>query len=184
MLKVHIPSTELYVAKTNSFIEIKEKELTLEHSLISVSKWESVWHKPFLTIDKKSREETLDYIRQMCIGYQPTDAELLSIPQSEIVKVNNYISNPMTATTFHEYEKSNRGPHGGSQKITSELIYYWMIGYNIPFECEKWHLNRLLVLIKICSIKTGKQKPMSKNAIREQNRQLNDMRRKALNTSG
>jgi hypothetical protein len=154
--------------------------LQLEHSLVSLSKWESKWNKPFLSKDFKTHEETLDYIKCMTIN-QNIDPDVYNGLTSEhITMINNYIESPMTATTFSDSKqnKSNR------EIITSELIYYWMIALNIPFECQKWHLNRLLTLIRVCNIKNAPPKKMSKRATASQYAALNAARRKQMNTKG
>lgn len=179
MLEVIIPGRELFDESKMEFIKTNPTRLQLEHSLISISKWESKWHKPFLSRDKQTREESLDYIRCMTINQVSDPMVYYSIPDKIMQKINAYIDDPMTATTFSEKDKGN-----GRQIITSELLYYYMTALNIPFECQKWHLNRLLVLIRICSIKNQPQKKMSKSAIRKQNAELNAMRRAKMGSKG
>lgn len=181
MLTIRIPKSERYDEAKNEFVYIDATNIQLEHSLISLSKWESKWHKPFYyPINNKTNEEVLDYIRCMTITQNVKPEVYYSLTNSNIQEIQNYIDDTMTATTFNEYE--NRTPH--KEIITSELIYYWMIAYNIPVEFEKWHLNRLLTLIRICSIKNSKPKKMSKKAILTRNAALNAARRKQLHTSG
>lgn len=180
MLKITIPSTELYDETKDEFLSTKETSIQLEHSLISVSKWESRWCKPFLTKNSKTTEETIDYIKCMTIS-QNVDPLVYSLISSKIVEdVISYIEAPMTATTFSKDDKKV----SNNEIITSEIIYYWMITLNIPFECEKWHLNRLLTLINVCSIKNRPQKKFSKRELLDRNRSLNAARREMLNTSG
>lgn len=171
MLKLEIPGTELYNAKTNEFINTKPKILILEHSLVSVSKWESIWCKPFLTKTPKTIEETISYIKCMNISQNIEDIVFQCLTEKDITKINEYIDAPMTATTINNaHSKPNH------EIITSEIIYYWMITYNIPVEFQKWHLNRLLTLIQVCSAKNNPQK-MSKSEVLKQHRAINQARR-------
>ena len=180
MLQITIPAIEEWDEVNQEFIYSKEQKLQLEHSLVSLSKWESKWCKPFLSKDIKTEEETLDYIRCMTIT-QNVDSDVYKrIPNKIREEIKQYIDAPMTATWFSD--KKNGG--SSSEQITSELIYYWMISQNIPFKCEKWHLNRLLTLIKVCSIKSQPAKKMGKKTIMSRNASLNAMRRKQLNTKG
>jgi len=183
MLQITIPGGERYDEQKEEFVVIKPCLLQLEHSLVSVSKWESKWHKAFLDKKEKSNEELIDYIRCMCIT-QNVDPEVFRfIPSSELAKINEYISNPMTATWFSEDQKKSGG-RGMKEVVTSELIYYWMIALNIPFECQKWHLNRLMTLINVCSIKNTPPKKMSSHDILKRNASLNAARRARLHTKG
>ena len=180
MLRITIPATELWDEDKEEFINTKEQTLQLEHSLVSLSKWESKWHKPFLSKDIKTEEENIDYIKCMTIT-QNVDPKVYDfIPNDIREKIKEYIEDKMTATWFND-EKSGKG---GSEQITSELIYYWMIIQNIPIKCEKWHLNRLLTLIKVCNVKNQPPKKMGKKALMSQRAQLNAARRKQLNTRG
>lgn len=180
MLRITIPATELWDEDKEEFINTKEQTLQLEHSLVSLSKWESKWHKPFLSKDIKTEEENIDYIKCMTIT-QNVDPKVYDfIPNDIREKIKEYIEDKMTATWFND-EKSGKG---GSEQITSELIYYWMITQNIPIKCEKWHLNRLLTLIKVCNVKNQPPKKMGKKALMSQRAQLNAARRKQLNTRG
>lgn len=180
MLTITIPATELFDEKTQTFFSTKEQTLQLEHSLVSLSKWESKWCKPFLTNDDKTLEETVDYIKCMTItqNVDPNSYNFLS--RSNIEEINRYISSPMTATTF--YEDTQRSTK--KEIITSELIYYWMISLNIPMECQKWHLNRLLTLVRVCNVKNAPPKKMSRSEIMRRNSALNAARRKQFNSTG
>lgn len=179
MLKLKISSKELWDEKQQIFIEVPETEIQLEHSLVSLSKWESKWHKSFLKEQLKgSTEEGLDYIRCMTITQNVNPNVYKYLSQDEINKVSNYINDPMTATTFNDNSTSK-----SNESITSELIYYWMIALGIPFECQKWHINRLLTLIEVCNIKSNPKK-MSKKDIYSQNAALNKMRRQAAKSKG
>lgn len=180
MLTITIPAKELFDEETQTFLTTKEQTLQLQHSLVSLSKWESKWCKPFLSNDEKTLEETIDYIKCMTItqNVNPTVYNFLS--HSNIEEINKYIQNPMTATTFNDLNQRGRG----KEIITSELIYYWMIALNIPMECQKWHLNRLLTLIRVCNVKNAPPKKMSKKDITSKYASLNAARRKKLNSKG
>lgn len=181
MLRITIPAAEYYDEERNMFINKREQVLQLEHSLVSLSKWESKWCKPFLSKDDKTYEETIDYIRCMTVT-QNVDPEVYSrLTNENIDQVNEYIGAPMTATTFSD----DRTPGKRSREIiTAELVYYWMVAFNIPFECQKWHLNRLLTLIRVCEIKNAPPKKQSKRDIMSRNRALNEARKKQFNTRG
>lgn len=180
MLKIDIPDKELFDEKTETFFILKGESLVLEHSLVSLSKWESKWRKPFISKDKKTKEETLDYIQCMTIT-QNVNPDIYKFISSDIIsQVNEYIEHPMTATTFsrNENEAISR------EIITAEIIYYWMVTFNIPFECQKWHLNRLLTLINVCAIKNKPKKKISRQALMNRNTALNAARRQQLNSNG
>lgn len=181
MLTITIPEQELFNDSTQEFIKVKGRELKLEHSLVSLSKWESKFHKPFLTKEDKSRTETVEYIKCMTMTQNVDDDVFKAIPNTIINEVSAYIENPMTATSFTEQEqlrKINR------EVITAEIIYYWMVALQIPMECQKWHLNRLLTLINVCNIKNQPKKKMSKGEIMARNRALNTERRMRNNSAG
>lgn len=179
MLQITIPASELWNERTNEFVKTKEYTLQLEHSLVSLSKWESKWCKPFLTKANKTQEELLDYIRCMTIT-QNVDYDIYNCITNDILdEIQKYIEAPMTATTFSD-EK-----HGINREIiTAEIIYYWMVALSIPFECQKWHLNRLLTLINVCNIKNQPKKKGKKSDIYARNRALNAARKAQLNTTG
>ncbi len=179
MLKIVIPGIELYDEEKEEFITTKPQTLHLEHSLVSLAKWESKWNKPFLTKDNKTYEETIDYIRCMTITQNVSEDTYRLLTSENIQQINEYINLPMTATTF-----SNQKKTPSKEIVTAEIIYYWMISLNIPFECQKWHLNRLLTLINVCNIKNQPKKKMSKRDILNRNKALNKARREALNTKG
>lgn len=180
MLQITIPATEWFDSGSQTFITTKEQTLQLEHSLVSLSKWESKWNKPFLSKGAKTLEETVDYIRCMTITQNVNPNVYFGVTDSIVEQVNAYIDAPMTATTFNE-EKTGSKSH---EVITAEVIYYWMISLNIPFECQKWHLNRLLTQIRVCNIKNSPPKKMGRKELMARNRALNASRRKALNTKG
>lgn len=182
MLQITIPASEQWDEKKEEFVTTKEQTLKLEHSLISLSKWESKWCKPFLSNKEKSHEEILDYIKCMTLT-KNVDPEVYNVLTNENIKeINDYIMAPMTATTFSENGVRKKV---NNEIFTSEVIYYAMTAYNIPFEnCEKWHLNRLITLIRVCGIKNEPSKKMSKRSIMSQNAALNAARRKKFNTKG
>ena len=183
MLRITIPKTELWDERKEEFVSVKERTLELEHSLVSLSKWESKWCKPFLTDAKRTDEETIDYIRCMTITPNVDPKIYYALTKENIMQINAYIESPMTATFFSKDKE--KGRIGTSREIiTSELIYYWMISFNIPFECQKWHINRLITLIKVCSIKNEPPKKMSKKSLMSRNAALNAARRKQFNTKG
>ena len=179
MLQITIPATETWDESKQEFNHTKERTLQLEHSLVSLSKWEAKWCKPFLSKKDKTYEETIDYIRCMTIT-QNVDSDIYYCLSNEnLEQINNYINSPMTATFF-----SNTNSSVTREIITSEIIYYWMIALNIPFECKKWHLNRLLTLIRVCEIKNAPPKKRSPQEIMSQNAALNAARRAELNSKG
>ena len=180
MLRITIPSAELWDANKQEFVYTKEQTLLLEHSLVSLSKWESKWCKPFLTNGTKTVEETIDYVRCMTLTQNVDPDVYRYLTNENVEQINKYIEAPMTATWFAEdpTAKPNR------EVITAELIYYWMIALQIPFECQKWHLNKLFTLIRVCNIKNQPPKKMSKRDIASRNAALNAARRKKLNSNG
>lgn len=180
MFQITVPAKELWDENKGEFIEIEETVLKMEHSLVSISKWESYWCKPFLSREEKTREEIIDYIRFMTTTPDVDPIIYTCLSNENIEQINKYIEAPMTATYISE-AKSGRPSR---EQITSELIYYWMIALNIPFECQNWHINRLLTLIRVCNIKNQPQKKMSRREIASRNAALNAERRKRLNTKG
>lgn len=181
MLRIAIPiSPEGWDEKKQEFIKPKVQVLQLEHSLISLSKWESKWCKPFLSSEEKSVEEILDYIKFMTLTPNVDPEVYLHISQANMKEISDYIEAPMTATTFSDNKKTK----GKREIVTAELIYYWMIALNIPFECQKWHLNKLLTLIKVCNIKNSPPKKKSAKDTWRQYEALNAARKKQLNSKG
>lgn len=179
MLEIITKESELYNEERNEFYTVPSVKLQLEHSLISISQWESKWCKSFLSTPDKSNEEIVDYIKCMTINKNVSSDVYLCLSQKNINDIVKYIEAPMTATTVYDAKK--RPP--SKQIITSELIYYWMIAYQIPFECQKWHLNRLLMLIRVCSVKNSDEKMDSKTAA-QQRLALNKARRAKMNSRG
>lgn len=190
MLTIVIPEAEGWNEKTEEFIHIKPQKLTLEHSLISLSKWEQKWKRPFLSNkpNDKTDEELRDYIRCMTISSNVDPAVYLFLSKDNIASIRAYITDPMTATTFGDEpeDKSNQ------EILTSELIYYYMFQSQIPIECEKWHLNRLITLLRICAVKNKEMNDKAKRGgnrgatpnYLSKRRKLNNERRKALHSKG
>lgn len=188
------PATEWFDDNKGEFVTMPGKKgckgqiIQLEHSLISISKWESKWHKPFLSKEEKTFEETIDYIRCMTLTQNVNPRLYENISAENIKKVMLYIDDPHTATTF-----SNRRQGGkrrtaqqtySRQRVTSEIIYYWMVSLEIPSAYEKWHLNRLLTLIQVCNIKGQSEQKMSKKDIYKSNAALNAARRAKAGSRG
>ena len=180
MLQITIPAVEAYDEVNNCFVSSKEQTLRLEHSLVSLSKWESKWNKPFYSNKDKTLEETIDYIKCMTITQNVKPETYNFLTEENFQQIYDYIGSPMTATTFSNQDKQT----GSKEVITAELIYYWMITAQIPFECEKWHLNKLITLIRVCGVKNQPPKKMSRRELMNRNRALNAARQKQLNTKG
>lgn len=180
MLEITIPGSESFDERTMTFNKTEDKTIALEHSLVSLSKWESKWCKPFLT-SEKTYEETVDYIRCMTITKNVDPKIYYNLTTNNIKAIKDYMAAPMTATTVNHRSQTK----GRSREIlTAEVIYYYMISLNIPFECQKWHLNRLFKLIEVCSVKSAPPKKMKKGDIMRRNAALNAQRRAQLNTTG
>lgn len=183
MLKLHVPAREWFDDDTQTFVlQSKSCDLLLEHSLLSLSKWEAKWKKAFL--DEKLKytdEEFLDYVRCMTVNSGIDPAVYYNLTSDLIDKIRQYIDDPMTATKITNH--SNNRPRG-KKIVTSELIYCWMVHYGIPFECQKWHLNRLIMLIDVCRIEGTEPKKMSQAEIMRQNKSLNAMRRASQKSKG
>lgn len=179
MLKITIPAIELYDERTETFSSSKEQTINLEHSLLSLSKWESKWCTPFLSKDDKTIDESIDYIRCMTITSNVDPEIYNNITIDNIRQVKEYIDAPMTATTFPKDDKTP-----SREIMTAELIYYWMVALAIPFSCEKWHLNRLLTLINVCNVKNQPPKKMNKKEVMRRNAAINAARKQQMNTSG
>lgn len=180
MLQITVPGVELYDEKNNEFIYTEERTIQLEHSLVSISKWEAKWCKPFISRTDKTKEEIMDYVRCMTITQNVDPSVYQRLTEENYAEIEKYINAPMTATTFRERQGGKKG--GGI--ITNEIIYYWMVSLQIPMDREKWHLNRLLTLIRVCNEKNAPSKKMSKSEIMKQNAAMNAARRQQLNSKG
>ena len=179
MLQITIPAMELWDERKSEFIYRKEQTLQLEHSLVSLSKWERKWHKPFLGKTKKTDEETIDYVKCMTITQNVDPETYTYLTDDNLKQIYEYIENPMTATTFSETKSK-----GKSMTVTSEVIYYWMIASNIPFECQKWHLNTLLTLIRTCGVMGSPAKKSSNRELMSQHAAINAANRKRFRSKG
>ena len=183
MLKLTVPGYEYYDERTNRFGHTKDTTLQLEHSLVSLSKWEEKWNKPFLGKEPKTMEQCLDYVRCMTITQNVDPMVYNGLTNENFEQINKYIEAPMTATWFSD--KDNK--RFNREVITAEIIYYWMIALNIPFECQKWHLNKLLTLVRVCNIKNTPPKKRGKGmnrAVMDQRTALNRARREQMHTTG
>jgi hypothetical protein len=176
MLELDVVLAEDYDEETKKFIPAEQYRVELEHSLVSVSKWESFWETPFLGNDKKTTEQTVSYVRMMILGDQPPPFVFQRLLENHLGEIENYIGAKMTATTVPEGPKKNGRP----EIITAELIYFWMISMNIPVEFQYWHLNRLIMLTRVITIKNTKAPKMSN----EERRALNRQRLSKYNTTG
>lgn len=180
MLRITIPPSELFNERTGEFISSPGQTLSLEHSLVSVQKWESKWHKPFLSKTPKTVAESVDYIRCMTLTQNVDPLVYNGVNDAIMQQVEAYTQDPMTATWFSDGNKKGRS----RETVTAEVIYYSMIALGIPFECRKWHLNQLLTLIRVCNEKNKPPKKMSKRELASRNTRINAARRKALNSRG
>lgn len=190
MIRIEIGNEELFDEATQTFSYVEPQVVYLEHSLLAMSKWESKWQIPFLDqrAGGRTNEHILDYIEAMVVdgpdGLPKEDAlkAIKNLSKSNLQAINNYLESSESATTF--VSTINTPKHGGSEIITSELVYYWMVAFTIPFSCETWNLNRLFALIKICNIKNSPAKKMPRHEVAARNRDLNAERKKELGTSG
>ena len=181
MLRIAIPmSPEGWDEAKQEFVEPETKVLELEHSLVSLSKWESKWRKAFLTKKEKTTEEVLDYVKCMTLTPNVEPEVYAHMTSDNFRKIREYIEEPMTATYFPE----DKDGKPSKEVATAELIHYWMISLNIPLECENWHLNRLLAQIRVCNMKNQPPKKMSTRDIMSRNAALNAARRQQLNSKG
>lgn len=182
MLSLNLPALETFDEATNEFVSYDAVTIELEHSLTSLSKWESIFEKPFLGPIEKTTNEILEYIKVMTITPNVPDEVYSRLTEEHFVKINDYFSAKMSATWFNEAEAKK--PKNNRQVITSELIYYWMFSLNIPLACQDWHLNRLFTLIKVSNEQNKPEKKMGQQELAARNRELNAKRRANLKTKG
>lgn len=180
MLRITIQLSEDFHEESGQFVTSDGVELCLEHSLVSVSKWESKWEVPFLSFDEKTDEQASDYIRMMILGEIPPEETLKRLSVRNVEQIRDYIEAKMTATWFNEKQEAK----ARRETVTAELIYYWMISLGIPFECQEWHLNRLLTLIKVCNIKNSPKQKINQAEAAASQRELNEIRKRQLGTRG
>lgn len=180
MLTITVLGEENFNHATKEFTYPDKMDLQLEHSLVTLSKWESIYEKPFLAPGEKTTEEVYSYIKVMTITPDVPDRVWEELSQENIEQINAFIDAKMTATWFSDVPGAPRS----SELITAELIYYWMFSFNIPMECQHWHLNRLFTLIKVCNLKNAKPKKMSPQEVAARNRKLNAERKAQMGTSG
>jgi len=180
MLKLTVPGVESYDEVKEEFVEIGEVILELEHSLVSLSKWESKYEKPFLGNSEKSTEEIIEYIKAMVLTPEVPEETFSRLSEANMLEINDYIDAKMTATWFHEAP----GAPATREVVTAELVYYWMVTFSIDWEAQYWHLNRLFTLIRVCNIKNAKPKKMSRAEVAARNRELNAQRKAQLGTKG
>lgn len=191
MLKITIPAHEEWREDLQKFVGLdKDYTLDLEHSLVSISKWEQKWHKPFLSEEQKSYEETCDYVRCMSLNEDVPDEVFNALPPDVVTKVNAYIQDSATATWINDESSKQIGKSRMKKEvITSEIVYYWMIELNIPESFQYWHFNRLMTLIRVVDTKhqeadPNSKKKMSRSDILARNAKLNAARRKAMHSKG
>jgi hypothetical protein len=180
VLELTVSLGEGFNEETSEFVSTDEVNLKLEHSLVSLSKWEAKWEKPFLGTGDKTEEHILDYVRMMILGESPAQEVFARLSEQNYADINDYINAKMSATWFSDSEKRKQT----RETITAELIYYWMISLGIPFECQTWHLNRLLTLIKVCNLKNAPEQKLSAAEVAARNKALNAQRRAELNSKG
>lgn len=181
MLVLDVKVTEYYDDSQEVFVPVT-MPIAFEHSLLSLSKWESKYEKPFLSENHdKTEEEILDYLRMMAINPAVTDAHLANLSNKNITELQNYLGSKQTATWFSDRKKTQKAP---PETPTAELIYYWMFSYQIPIECESWHINRLLTLIRVFGEKNQEPEKMSKSEMLARNRKLNAQRKAKMQTKG
>lgn len=183
MLRITVLGQDHFDETTSSFVTIGDEVLELEHSLVSLSKWESEFGIPFLAEEpKKTPEQTMAYIKFMTIGEERPDEFYDRLTAENVKQISEYMDRKMTATWFADSPKG-RGPKQ-AEVVTAELIYYWMVALQIDFECQHWHLKRLLTLIQVCSLKNQPPKKMSRREAMSQQRSLNAARKSQMGTSG
>jgi len=180
MLKIIVPGDEFFDESAQEFITKGDVVLELEHSLVSLSKWESIYEKPFLTKEEKTSEEILEYIKCMLIGSEIPSEIFSRFSEDNISQINDYIGAKQSATWFNE----RTGQPKNREIVTAEVIYHWMIAFQIPLECQMWHLSRLFTLIRVCNVKNSNPKKMGKSEVASRMRELNAQRKAEIGTRG
>ena len=180
MLPITVPAARMWDEVKEEFVYAEEVTLELEHSLVSLSKWESKHHKAFLSKREKTPEEELDYIKCMTLTEHVPDEVYARLTQENVDQIARYLEDPMTATYFPDDKKQT----SSRDVMTAEYIYYCMFANGIPLEWENRHLNRLIAIIKMCALKNNPPKKMSKNEIASRHRQINAANRAKYHTKG
>lgn len=186
MITITIPEREIFIDEedgSTSLVRIPGTKLQLEHSLISLRKWESIWHKAFLSKRDKTLEEIISYIKCMTINVVTDERVYEFLPRDAVNKIINYLEDPYSATTFRDPEKLIGAQKNSKEIVTAETIYWWLIALNIPVEFQKWNLNQLLTLIKFVNAKNNPKK-MNKADTAKMYAELNRQRRSQWNTKG
>ena len=180
MLTITVPGEEFFDEESGEFLTKGDIKLDFEHSLLSLSKWELQYERPFLKEDEKTSEELFDYIKGMCLTPEVPSEVFERMTEQNFKDINAYIGKKATGTTFND----SKTPTNRSETISSELIYYWLVQMQIPFSVETWHLNRVITLIRIANVKAEKPKKLSKGELAAQRRKLNEERRRQYGTTG
>lgn len=178
-IKITVPKTRLFNEQTYRFTTVKEQSFVLKHSLVSISKWEAIWHRSYLSDGPANPEQKLSYYKCMTITQNVDSNAYLVLDDSDIEAIEAYMDDMHTATKFYGDQQQ-----GKSRRLTNELFYYWMAKFNIPFSCEKWHIGKLMTLINVCALEESPPKKMSESEIFAQNRARNEARRAKLKSKG
>lgn len=176
MLVIDVVTAESYDETTEKFVDSESVRLELEHSLVSLSKWEAIWEKPFLSNKQRTDEETISYIKAMVVGPEPSSAVFYKLLTDHIDQIMEYVAAKNTGTILPE----QKGDSGRRETITAEMIYYWMSKLNISMDCQHWHLNRLFAYLRLHALKESPKRKMTL----EERRALNRQRQKDWNTTG
>lgn len=179
MLEITIPGGERWSDRENRFYYPKETTIRLEHSLVSLSKWEAKWEIPFIGNRNLTYEQNCDYVQCMNMTQNVSSEVFEFIPPETLAEIRQYVDKKMTATTI-----SNTTGRKSRETVTSEVIYCWMTELGIPFECQKWHLNRLITFIQVCQIRKAPQKKYRGSDLLRRNYELNELRKKQWGSNG
>jgi hypothetical protein len=180
MLTITVLGEEHWDQENEKFVYPDSFKLELEHSLVSLSKWESKWEVPFLGEKPKTTEMVLDYIECMILTPDPPADWISKLSKENIEEITAYFDSKQSATWFNDHHPE---PKTG-ETITSELVYYWLDICDIDWQAQYWHLNRLLTLVKIHTVKQAKPKPMSRSEMLRRRRALNKQRLKEMEEGG